>query len=62
MNIFQELQEELKELRESPEITIMDDVPYSEGDSVQVICPTCGLNVGDGLVFCPECGSKLKEE
>jgi hypothetical protein len=59
---IKELREELKELRENGEITILDDVPEVEAENIQRICPECGANVPGELQFCADCGTKPIEE
>lgn len=58
---IKELQEEREELRDSPEITFEDDIPYAAEDRETTVCAQCGQKNDFGMLFCTSCGSKLSE-
>lgn len=58
---IKELREELQELRESDNVTILDELPEVTEENVQYICESCGANVPAELQFCSECGTKVAE-
>ena len=58
---IKELQEEKDELRDVPEVSFEDEIPYDAEGSVIPVCPGCNGKVGYGMLFCPACGTKLPE-
>lgn len=56
---IKELQEEREELRDAPEVTVEDKIPYVEEDREQFACPNCGKAAYPGALFCAACGAKL---
>lgn len=58
---IKELQEERDELRDSPEITFEEDIPYAAADCEVSVCPRCGKEVERGMLFCTACGGNLTE-
>lgn len=59
---IKELEEEREELRDAPEITFEDDIPYTREDREETVCPNCGKSVSSGALFCGACGAKLPEK
>ena len=58
---IKELQEEKDELRDVPEVSFEDEIPYDAEGCVIPVCPGCNAEVGYGMLFCPACGTKLPE-
>ena len=58
---IKELQEERDELRDVPEVSFEEDIPYEAEGSVIPACPSCGKELHYGMLFCPACGTKLPE-
>lgn len=56
---IKELEEERDELRDSPEVTIEEEIPYAAEDCEVLNCPQCGKKVAQGMLFCSDCGTKL---
>ena len=56
---IKELQEEREELRDAPEVTFEDDIPYAAEDREELRCPECGKAADRGALFCSGCGAKL---
>ena len=58
---IKELQEERDDLRDGPEVSFEEDIPYSAEDREQFVCPECGRAVEVGALFCVVCGTKLPD-
>ena len=58
---IKELEEEREDLRDTPEVTYEDDIPYAANDRETRCCPTCGKSADMGALFCCKCGSKLSD-
>ncbi len=56
---IKELQEERDDLRNTPAVTIDEEIPYAREDREVFSCPQCGKELTPGALFCSECGSKL---
>lgn len=56
---IKELQEERDNLRDAPDITFEDDIPYDSEDREELLCSGCGKPVDRGALFCSSCGAKL---
>ena len=58
---IKELQEELDDLRDGPEVTFEEDIPYAAEDRELRTCAQCGKTVEQGMLFCSSCGAKLTD-
>ena len=56
---IKELQEELEELRDAPEVTFEEEIPYVAEDREELLCSVCGKHADIGALFCSGCGAKL---
>ena len=56
---IKELQEELEELRDAPEVTFEEEIPYVAEDREELLCSVCGKPAERGALFCSGCGAKL---
>ena len=56
---IKELQEELEDLKDGPEITFEDDIPYADEDQEAFLCSQCDKPAQRGALFCSGCGAKL---
>ena len=56
---IKELQEELEELRDAPEVTFEEEIPYVPEDREVLLCSACGKSAERGALFCSGCGAKL---
>lgn len=56
---IKELEEERDELRDSPEIAFEEEIPYAAEDCDVLVCPQCGKQTVQGMLFCSDCGTKL---
>ena len=54
-----EAQEELEELRDAPEVTFEEEIPYVAEDREELLCSVCGKPADRGALFCSGCGAKL---
>lgn len=59
---IKELEEEREEMRDNPEVRFEEDIPYTQEDCQQRICPSCGGTVTQGALFCSACGSKMPDD
>ena len=58
---IKELQEARDELRDVPEVSFEEEIPYEAESRVIPVCPACNREVAYGMLFCPACGAKLPE-
>ena len=58
---IKELQEAKDELRDAPEVSFDEEIPYDVEDRVIPVCSACHREVGYGMLFCPACGAQLPE-
>ena len=58
---IKELQEAKDELRDAPEVSFDEEIPYDAEDRVIPVCPACHREVGYEMLFCPACGAQLPE-
>lgn len=56
---IKELEEARSELRENPEVSFEEDIPYEQEACQRVICTNCGKEAKPGALFCSNCGNKL---
>lgn len=52
--VIKEVEEQIKALKDKPEA--MEPSAMAQ----QKVCPSCGANVGAGIKFCNECGTKME--
>ena len=58
---IKELEELKNEMKDAPEIRFEEEIPYSQDDCEQLVCPSCGKELMRGSLFCAGCGTKVIE-
>ena len=56
---IKELEELRNDLRDGPEISFEDEIPYSQDDCEVLRCVECNKELYPGSLFCPQCGTKV---
>ena len=59
---IKELQEMRDDMKDGPDFSIEDDIPYAEEDREILLCAQCGKQLFHGNLFCPACGTKVISE